>query len=210
MSSMLLGSTNPSVKAQFANLLQLNRSSHIDDTTVQPEVPRLRSAVHASLWRAALKNVPRPKHPKSQGSVTSTSSRSNRVAEQEKAVTRFSMDQQSENETLELLDPSENQVYPTHEESDECLLNSEPESEGQLFDNVSDIGFTDTGESTQTSLDTLFSTQGSSRNFDDDHEAMMLSSPGGLADYEEDFVGDYDACGDMESYDTDMIMADNF
>ncbi|KAJ5143976.1 uncharacterized protein N7515_002763 [Penicillium bovifimosum] len=212
MSSMLLGSNNPSIKARFANLLQLDHSPHTDESTARPEAPLVRSAVHASFWRAALKNVSRPRHYKRKGSTVSASASSSRVADQENDVPPLSMDQHFGNETLELLDNLEDQAYPRHVESDEILLNSEPDSEDQLFDNVSDIGFTDTGsgESTQTSLDTLLSTQASSEDFDGDHEAMMLSSPGELADYEEDSVADYDACEDMQSYDTDMIMADDF
>ncbi|KAJ5570920.1 hypothetical protein N7535_004580 [Penicillium sp. DV-2018c] len=214
MSSMLLGSNSPSIKTHFANLLQLDHSPYTDESTAQSEVPLVRSAVHASIWRAALKNVPRPRQPKRQGSAISASARSSRITEQVNAMPSLSMDQQPENETLELLDTLGDKTCSWNDESDECLLNSESDSEGLLFDGISDIDLTDTGESTQTSLDTLFSTQMStqvsSEHFDDNHEAMMLSSPGGLAEYEEDSMADYDACDNMESYDADMLMADDF
>lgn len=211
ISSMLMRSENPSIKARLADLLDDTHSLHTNDYTVQPQAQQLRSAVHSSLWHVAQRNVPRPKPIKRRGSNISAGFTQKVLAETDDTVHLLLMNQQQSDGRLSGLPPSfEALCRYRNEESDECLLNSEPESDGQLLDDHSEIGFTDIGDSTQSSLDELCSTTQSSQTSCHYHDTMMLSSPGRMTDYDGDYVTSHDTFGDIECLDTDIIMADGF
>ncbi|CAI7564776.1 unnamed protein product [Penicillium glandicola] len=202
ISSMLEGNKDPCTKARLANLL------HTDNLRIQPQVPSCRAVVLSSLWRVAQKNVPKIKPIKRRTLTLSAECLSNRLAASDEAVRRMCTDQlQVENGNSEQGRSFQIQDHHQNEESDVCLLNSE--SEDQLLDNFSETSFTDIGESTQTSLDTLFSIVGSSQTSHGDYDTMLLSNHDGLEDYPGNYVTNYDPREDMEAYDMDMIMADN-
>ncbi|KAJ5787243.1 hypothetical protein N7457_002233 [Penicillium paradoxum] len=211
ITAMLSRNENPSIKAGLTNLLPINSSLHINDPTVQSDILRLRSAVHTSLWRVARQSLPTQNPTKRRGPKPSTSSLHNAPTGPKMAEPELSIGQhQSDGQSLGALHHFGTQYK--NEENDECLLNSEsePESEGQLLDELSEIGFTEAGDSTQTSLDTLFSPIGSSQTSYYGHDnTMMFSSPVRSMDDEEDYMEGYDVYEDMTGYDTDIIMDDN-
>lgn len=208
ISSMLAGNKDQSTKAKLANLLELNRSRSTNDSTIQPQLPSYRTAIPSSLWRVAQKKAPKMKSIRRRASMFSTESLSNGMTRSDEPVRLMpTVQQQPDNGN-----PGQHRSFQTqyHDENDECdvyMLNSE--SEDQLLDNFSEASFTDLGDSTQTSLDTLFSTIGSSQTSYRDYDTMLLSDHGELADYPGNYVTDYDPREDMETYDTDIIMADD-
>lgn len=205
---MLAGNKDPSTQAKLADLLELPRSHHTDDLTIQPQLPSFRTAVLSSLWHVAQKNVPKIKPIKRRASMLSTECPSNGLVGPNEPVPRMSMvQQQSENGNPGLGYSFQTQYHDESEESDVCLLNSE--SEDQLLDNFSETSFTDIGESTQTSLDTLFSAIGSSEISYVDHDTMLLSDHGELTDYPGNYMTDYDPREDMGACDMDIIMVDD-
>ncbi|KAJ5214417.1 hypothetical protein N7449_001586 [Penicillium cf. viridicatum] len=208
ISSMLAGNKDQSTKAKLADLLELNRSHSMNDLTMQPQIPSCKTAILSSLWRVAQKNVPKMKPIKRRASMFSTESLSNGVTRSDEPVRLMSTVQQQPDNG----NPGQHRSFQTqyHDENEECdvyLLNSEPED--QLLDNFSETSFTDLGDSTQTSLDTLSSTIGSSQTSYRDHDTMLLSGHGEWADYPGNYVTDYDPREAMETYDTDIIMADD-
>lgn len=86
------------------------------------------------------------------------------------------------------------------------------ELEDQLLDNCSETSFTNIGESTQTSLDTLFSTAVSSQTAWSNDENMLFSDHRGLAvaSYGDGIVTTSYSPGDMEVNDADILMVDGF
>ncbi|KAJ5373384.1 hypothetical protein N7517_005390 [Penicillium concentricum] len=206
ISSMLAGNNDPSIKTKLADLLELTRSHHTDDTTIQPQFLSFRAAVLSSLWRVAQEAVPKIKPTKRRASVFSTECLSNRLAVSDEAVRRISTDQLQLDSGNSALTRSIQTLHRNeNEESDVCLLNSE--SDDQLLDNLSETSFPDIGEWTQTSINTLSSTIGSSQTSCGDHDAMLFSNNGELVDYPGNYVTDYDSREDMEAYDIDIIMA---
>lgn len=208
ISSMLAGNKDQSTKAQLADCLELNRSHSTNYLTTKPQLPSCRTAILSSLWRVAQKNFPKMKPIKRRASIFSTESLSNGVTRSDEPVRLMSTVQQKPNNG----NPGQHRSFQTqhHNENEECdvyLLNSE--AEDQLLDNFSETSFTDLGDSTQTSLDTLFSTIESSQTSYHDHDTMLLSDHAELADYPGNYVTEYDPGEDMETYDTDIIMADD-
>lgn len=206
ISSMLAGNKDQSTKAKLADLSELNRSHNTNDLIMQPQLPSCRTVILSSLWRIAQKNVPKMKPIKRRASIFSTESLSNGVTRSDEPMRLMSTVQQQPDNG----NPGQHRSFQTkyHDENEECdvyLLNSEPED--QLLDNFSETSFTDLGDSTQTSFDTLFSTIGSSQTSYRDHDTMLLSDHGELADYLGNYVTDYDPREAMETYDTDIIMA---
>ena len=207
ISSILTGNNNQSTRAKLADLLELSSFHHTGDLTIQSELPNCKTAVISSLWCVAQKNVPKTKTNRRRASMLFTGCLSNGLSGLDEPV--MSPNQyQSDNENTRQRHSSQTKYHDENEESDMCLLNSE--SEDQLLDNFSETSFTDIGESTQTSLDTLFKTTGSFQASYGDRDAMLLSDHGELADYPDNYVIDYDPREDMEAYDTDLIMADDF
>ncbi|KAK4867473.1 hypothetical protein LT330_000983 [Penicillium expansum] len=207
ISSMLAGNKDPSTNAKLADLLELTRSQHTDHLTIQPQLPSCRNALLSSLWRVLQKNVPRTKPIKRRPSVFLTERLSSGITGSDEPERLISTDQQqSNNGNLGLRRSFQTEHHNDNEESDVYLFTSE--SEGQLLDNLSEASFTDIGESTQTSLDTLFSTIGSSHTSYGGHDTMLLSDQGELVDYAGNYVTDYDSREDMEAFDTDIIIAD--
>ncbi|KAF4766088.1 hypothetical protein N7455_005648 [Penicillium solitum] len=209
ISSMLAGNKDQSTKAKLADFLELNRSHSTNDLTMQPQLPSCKTAILSSLWHVAQKNVPMTKSIKRRASIFSTESLPNGVTRSDEPVRLMSTVQQQPDSG----NPGQHRYFQTqyHNENEECdiyLLNSEPED--QLLDNFSETSFTDLGDSTQASLDTLFSTIGSSPTSYRDYDTMLLSDHVELADYPGNYVTDYDPGEDMETYDTDIIMADHF
>lgn len=208
ISSMLAGNKHQSTKAKLADFLELNRSHSTNGLTMQPQLPSCRTAILSSLWRVAQENVPKMKPIKRRASIFSTESLPNGVTRSDEPVRLMSTVQQQPDSG----NPGQNRSFQTqyHNENTECdvyLLNSEPED--QLLDNFSETSFTDLGDSTQTSLDTLFSIIGSSQTSYHDHDTMLLSDYGELTDYSGNYVTDYDPREDIDTYDTDIIMADD-
>ncbi|KAI3162076.1 hypothetical protein DTO039G3_8013 [Penicillium roqueforti] len=207
ISSLVVGNKNLSTKAKLADLLELTSSHQTGDLAIQPQLPSCNNAVFSSLWCVAQNNVPRIKPRRRGVSMLFTEFPSNALAGLDELVDLTSIDQhQPDNENPGQCHSSQTKYHDENEESDVCLLNSE--SEDQLLDNFSETSFTDIGESTQTSLDTLLSTTGSSQTSYGDRDAMLLSDHGELADYPENYVIDYDPREDMEACDADIIMAD--
>ncbi|KAJ5229616.1 hypothetical protein N7489_010324 [Penicillium chrysogenum] len=207
ISSMLAGNKDPSTQAKLADLLELARSRHPDELMIQPQFPSWGTAVLSSLWSVAQKNVPKTKPMKRRVSMLSAECLSTGLTGLNETVSRMPTDQQQSDSGNPGLGRSFQTGYHNeNEESDICLLNSE--SEDQLLDNFSETSFTDIGDSTQTSLDTLLSTIGSSQTSYGDHDPALLSDHGELADYPGNYTTDYDPREDMEAYDTDIIMAD--
>ncbi|CAG8176370.1 unnamed protein product [Penicillium nalgiovense] len=207
ISSMLTGNNDPSTKAKLADLLELTRSHQPEELPIQPQFPSCGTAVLSSLWRVAQKNVPKTKPIKRRASMLSAECLSTGLTGLNETVSRMSTDpQQSGNGNPGLGRSFQTQYHNEDEESDVCMLNSE--SEDQLLDNFSETSFTDIGDSTQTSLDTLLSTIGSSQTSYGEHDTMLLSDHGELADYMGNYMTDYDPRDDMEAYDTEIIMAD--
>ena len=204
ISSMLAGKKDPSTKTKLADFLELNRSHYKDDLTVRPQVLSCRAALLSSLWRISQKTVPKLKPTKRRASMLSTNRPAKGLARSAEAVHPRYTDQlqpENGNSGLQYSFLTQNHV---DEEGDVPLLNSE--SEDQLLDNVSETSFTDIGESTQTSLDTLTLTIGSSQTSYGDHDIMLLSNHSDLVG---DYVTDHHPREDMEAYDTDIIMADD-
>jgi hypothetical protein len=206
VSSMLAGNKDPSTQAKLADLLELTRSHHPDELTIQPQLPSCGTAVLSSLWHVAQKNVPKTKPIRRRASMLPAECLSTGLTGLNETVSRMSTDQQQSGSGNPGLGRSFQAQDHEGEESDVCLLNSE--SEDQLLDNFSETSFTDIGDSTQTSLDMLLSTIGSSQTSYGEHDTMLLSDHGELADYMGNYMTDYDPRGDMEAYDTDIIMAD--
>ncbi|KAJ9491083.1 hypothetical protein VN97_g2149 [Penicillium thymicola] len=208
ISAMLAGNKDQSTKAKLADLLELNRPQSTNDLTMQSQLPSWRNAILSSLWRVAQNNAPKMNPIKRRTSMFSMESLSNGVTRSDEPVRLMStVQQQSENEN-----PGQHRSFQTqyHDEDEVCdvyLLNSEPED--QLLDNFSETSFTDLGDFTQTSLDTLFSSAGCSQTSYLDYYPMLLSGHGELTDYPGNYVADYDPGEDMETYDTDIIMADD-
>ncbi|KXG52524.1 uncharacterized protein PGRI_088080 [Penicillium griseofulvum] len=208
ISSMLAGKKDPSTKTKLADFLELNRSHHKDDLTVRPQVLSCRAALLSSLWRISQKTVPKLKPTKRRASMLSTNRPAKGLARSAEAVHPMYTDQlQPENGNSGLQYSFLVQNHVEDEECDVPLLNNE--SEDQLLDNVSETSFTDIGGSTQTSLDTLTSTIGSSQTSYGDHDIMLLSNHSDLVDYSGDYVTDHHPREDEEAYDTDIIMADD-
>ncbi|CAI7667079.1 unnamed protein product [Penicillium viridicatum] len=208
ISSMLAGNKDQSTKAKLADLLELNRSHGTNGSTIQPQLPSYRTAIPSSLWRVAQKNSPKMKPIIRRASRFSTESLSNGMTRSDEPVRLMStIQQQADNGNPGQHRSFQTQYHNGNEECDVYLLNSEPED--QLLDNFSETSFTDLGDSTQTSLDTLFSTIESSQTSYRDYDTMLLSDHGELADYPGNYVTDYDPREDMETYDTDIIMADD-
>jgi hypothetical protein len=204
---MLAGKKDPSTKTKLADFLELNRFHYTDDLTVRPQVLSCRAALLSSLWRISQKTVPTLKPTKRRASMFSTNRPAKRLAMSAEAVHPMYRDQLQ----LENGNPGSQHSFLTQNhvkdaESDVPLLNSE--FEDQLLDNVSETSFTDIGESTQTSLDTLTSTIGSSQTSCGDHDTMLLSNHSDMVDYPGNYVTDHPR-EDMEAYDTDIIMADD-
>jgi hypothetical protein len=207
VSSMLAGNKDPSTQAKLADLLEFARSRHPDELMIQPQFPSWGTAVLSSLWSVAQKTVLKTKPTKRRVSMLSAECLSTGLTGLNETVSRMPTDQQQSDSGNSGLGRSFQTGYHNeNEESDIFLLNSE--SEDQLLDNFSETSFTDIGDSTQTSLDTLLSTIGSSQTSYSDHDAMLLSDHDELADYPGNYVTDYDPREDMEAYDTDIIMAD--
>jgi hypothetical protein len=206
VSSMLAGNKDPSTQAKLADLLELTRSHHPDELTIQPQLPSCGTAVLSSLWHVAQKNVPKTKPIRRRASMLPAECLSTGLTGLNETVSRMSTDQQQSGSGNPGLGRSFQAQDLEGEESDVCLLNSE--SEDQLLDNFSETSFTDIGDSTQTSLDMLLSTIGSSQTSYGEHDTMLLSDHGELADYMGNYMTDYYPRGDMEAYDTDIIMAD--
>ncbi|KAJ5150729.1 uncharacterized protein N7500_010918 [Penicillium coprophilum] len=206
ISSMLAGKNDPSIKAKLSHLLERSRSRHIDDTIIQPEALSCKAAVLSSLWRIAQTTMPRIKPIKRGASMVSTERLSKGPVVPDEAVRHISKDQlQRESRKSGLLCSTQTLICDENEESDVCLLNSE--SDEQLLDNLSDTGFSDIGESTQTSIHTSFSTIGSSQTSYDDHDSMLLSDHDELVDDLGNHMIDHDPLESMEAYDVDIIMA---
>lgn len=208
ISSMLAGNKHQSTKAKLADYLELSRSHSMNGLTMQPQLPSCRTEILSSLWRVAQENVPKMKPIKRRASIFSTESLPNGVTRSDEPVRLMSTVQQQPDSG----NPGQNRSFQTqyHNENTECdvyLLNSEPED--QLLDNFSETSFTDLGDSTQTSLDTLFATIGSSQTSYHDHDTMLLLDYGELTDYPGNYVTDYDPGEDIDTYDTDIIMADD-
>ncbi|KGO68481.1 hypothetical protein PITC_071060 [Penicillium italicum] len=209
ISSMLAGNKDPSTNAKLANFLELTHSHHTGHLTIQPQLPSCRTALLSSLWRVLQKNVPKTKPMKRRASMLSTEHLSNGLAGLDEPVRLVSTgQQQSDNGNIGLRRSFPTEHHEDNEESNMYLLTSE--SEGQLLDNFSEASFTDIGESTQTSLDTLFSTIESSQTSYGDNETMLLSEHGKFVDYTGSYATDYDPREDMEAHDTDIIMAHDF
>ena len=205
---MLAGNKNPSTNAELADLLELTRSHHTSHLTIHAQLPSCRTAILSSLWHVLQKNVPKTKPIKKRASMFSTERISNALSGSDEPVRLFSTDLQRSNYgNLGLRRSFQTENHDDSEESDVCLLNSE--SEDQLLDNFSEASFTDIGESTQTSLDTLFSTIGSSQTSYGDHDHMLLSGHDEIVDYTGNYVTEHYAEEDMEAYGTDIIMADD-
>ncbi|KAJ5811093.1 hypothetical protein N7447_010609 [Penicillium robsamsonii] len=206
ISSMLAGNNDPSIKAKIAELLELSRSHHTDGTTIQPQFLSFRAAVLSSLWRIAQEAVPKTKPIKIRASMLSTERLSNRLAVSDETVRRISTDQlQLESGNSALIRSIQTLHRDENEESDVCLLNSE--SDDQLLDNLSETSFSGIGESTQTSINTLFSSIGPSQTSYGDHGTMLLSNNGELVDYLGNYATDHDPREDMVAHDIDIIMA---
>lgn len=208
ISSMLAENKDQSTKAKLADFLELNRSHSTNDLTMQPQLPSCKTSILSSLWHVAQKNVSKTKPIKRRASIFSTESLPNGVTRSDEPVRLMSTVQQQPDDG----NPGQHRSFQTkyHNENEECdiyLLNSEPED--QLLDNFSETSFTDLGDSTQTSLDALFSTIGSSQTSYRDYDTMLLSDHVEVADYPGKYVTDYDPGEDMETYDTDIIMAND-
>ncbi|KAJ5502197.1 hypothetical protein N7463_005071 [Penicillium fimorum] len=192
ISSMLAGNSDPFIKAKLAELLALTRRHHMDDTTIQPQSLSFRAAALSSLWHIAQEGVPKIKPTKRRASMLSTERLSNRPAVSDETVRRISTDQlQLESGNSALTRSIQALHRDENEESDVCLLNSE--SDDQLLDNLSETSFSGIGESTQTSINTLFPSIGSSQASYGDHDIMLLSN--------------HDPQEDMDTHDLDIIMA---
>lgn len=208
ISAMLAGNKDQSTKAKLADLLELNRCQSTNDLTMRSQLPSCRTAILSSLWRVAQNNAPKMNSIKRRASMFSMESLSNGATRSDEPVRLMSaIQQQPDNEN-----PGQHRSFQTqyHNEDEVCdvyLLNSEPED--QLLDNFSETSFTDLGDSTQTSLDTVFSSVGCSQASYRDYDTMLLSDDGELTDYPGNNVGDYDPGEYMETYDTDIIMADD-
>ncbi|KAJ5446906.1 hypothetical protein N7445_001727 [Penicillium cf. griseofulvum] len=208
ISSMLAGNKDPSTKTKLADLVELTRSHHTDDPTLRPQVLSCRAALLSSLWRVAQEAVPKLKPIKRRATMLSIDRPTNGLARSDEPMRPMYTDQlQPENGSSGSQHSFLTQNYAEDEESDVPLLNSE--SEDQLLDNISETSFTDIGESTQTSLDTLCSTIGSSRTSYGDHDTMLLSNHSDLVDHPGNYVTDHHPREDMEAYDTEIIMADD-
>ncbi|KAJ5608246.1 hypothetical protein N7537_004865 [Penicillium hordei] len=205
--SMLAGNKDQSTKAKLADLLELNHSHSMNDLTMKPQLSSCRTAILSSLWRVAQKNVPNLKPIKWRASMFSTESLSNGVTRLDEPVRLMSTVQQQPDNGNPGQPRSFQTQYHDENECDVYLLNGEPED--QLLDNFSETSFTDLGDSTQTSLDTLFSIIGSSQTSYHDHDTMLLSDNDELADYLGNYLTDYDPREAMETYDTDIIMTDD-
>jgi hypothetical protein len=183
ISSMIEGGDNHFIQRKVADLLRYSHSSHADAVTINAHPVGVRSAIDSSLWRVAQENLHRLTLPPRRTWVLPTDLLLEEATEPEDTTGHWIT--HSQQPDIEFLIPDNSfNTQQTHGEDtcDRWILN-ETDLESD-FDALS-IGENfeispDTGDSTQTSLDSSYSTIAYSqplRRYDD----MMFDSEHGDA-----------------------------
>ncbi|CAG8095168.1 unnamed protein product [Penicillium salamii] len=211
ISAMLKGGQNPSLQAQLTSSMESSHSTELPLHEIDSQGTYLRTAIHSKLWNIAQKSTSKPK-PLTQKSFLLPASNVDTYTH-ETEMTTIPMPVGQKSDRIISGANTGHQVHP-----DEAYEGDSPsflreshcpsETEEQLLDNYSDSSFMDLGESTQSSLDTLFSAAPSSQTTGSNEEAMLFSDDQDVADCRE-FIMEYPySAENIGSWDSDLIMTD--
>jgi hypothetical protein len=211
---MLKGSQSPFTEDKLANLLLPSLISLESSSAVSLRNSTLRTAIHSRLWHLALENTRRLKTLRKRSLTFPTTLLDRRTHPRDDNALCLLLSQQNFGNFLSVTNTdSQNQQSEGYEIDFASLLiesSCQSEFEDQILDNCSETSFTDIGESTQTSFDTLFSTAVSSQTAWSDDEDMLFSDHSRMESYEDVIEINSYSQTDMESHDADILMVDGF
>lgn len=188
------------------------RSSNTSFFEKSPHAPNLKTEVHSRLWHIAQERTRHLRPFKRKSTMLSRASFAEEIVIPESITCAMPTGRPCCHGSIS---STTTNIQTEQREEDEdifsSLLNepgSQSEFEGQVLGNDSETSFIDLGESTQTSLDTLFSTAASSQTAWSDDESMLFSDFVDLADGTEDIVRYLYPLERVVDRDIDIIMSD--
>ncbi|CAG8393821.1 unnamed protein product [Penicillium salamii] len=211
ISAMLQEGHSPSLQAKLTSSMESPHSSEIPLHDFDSQATDLRTAIHSKLWNVAQKSTSKSKPLTKKSFLIPASNVDGYTHETE--VTTISMPVGQESDRILSGAYTDHQVHPDErDEGNPASFLSEfhylRETEGQLLENYSDSSFMYLGESTQSSLDTLFSAAPSSQTAWSDEEAMLFSDDQNVANCREVIMEYPYSAGNIETWDEDLIMMD--
>lgn len=196
----------------MAEFSHTTRSSNTRIFEKSPHATNLKTEIHSRLWHIAQERTS-PSVPLNRKSIILSTASFNKEIDIPESIT-YAMPTDRPHHHGGFSNTTTN-IQPEQRGQDDgffASLLSEPdnqsESEDQILDNGSETSFIDLGESTQTSLDTLFSTAASSQTAWSDDERMLFSDFVDVADGAEDIVRYSYPLERTVDHDTDIIMSD--
>jgi hypothetical protein len=216
ISSMIEGGDGHSIQPKVANLLRYSRSSHADAVTINSHPVGLRSAIDSSLWRVAQENLHRLTLPPKGTLVFPTDLLLEEATGPEDTTGHWITHSQQRDIEFLITDNSFNTQQTQGDDTcDRWILNeTDLESDFDALSIGENIEISlDTGDSTQTSLDSSYSTIASSqplRRYDD---MMFDSEHGDASNHSHELIGendDWEAAEYIGSPDSDIMLDDVF
>jgi hypothetical protein len=204
--TMLKGDRNASFEERIMNAVHKSPLSAVRSPETSVQATGLKSAIHSRLWHIAQAAITKSTPLKRSSLMLPTIPLDEQIDALENTTQNFSLSQDQLGRRTSGTS-TESQPQPSDEDALDfaALLSDsdiESESGNQLLDNYSEASFTDIGESTQSSLDTLSSAAFSSQTAWSEDENMLLSET--AADHWVIKSGS----GDTEAYDADIMMID--
>jgi hypothetical protein len=192
ISSMIERGDNHSIQPKVADLL---RYSHADAVTINAHPAGLRSAIDSSLWRVAQENLHRLTLTPNRTWVFPTDLLLEEATQPEDTTGHWITHYQQPDIEILIPDHSFN-TEQTHEDDtcDEWIVNeTDLESDFDALSIGEDIEISpDTGDSTQTSLDSSYSTIASSQPLRTDDDMMFDSEHGDASNHSHTLMGEND------------------
>ncbi|KAJ6012737.1 hypothetical protein N7522_003092 [Penicillium canescens] len=216
ISSMIEGGDNHSIQPNVADLLRYSHSSHADAVTINPRPVGLRSAIDSSLWRVAQENLHRLTLPPRRTWVFPTDLLLERATGPENTTGHWiTPSQQPDIEFLIPDNPFNTQQTHGGDTCDAWILNeTDLESDFDALSIGENIEISpDTGDSTQTSLDSSYSTITSSQPLHRYDDMMFGSEHGDASNHSHALMGENDYWEVAEyigSPDSDIMLDDVF
>jgi hypothetical protein len=212
---MLKGNQNPVLEAKLVNLLSPSLSLTARAASeLSLRTTNLKTAINSRLWHISQQNAPKSKPLRKSSVVFPTTVSARNLVLAENTTNSLALGQQNWRNSLS--DTNTNSQAQQNEQLEAdftSLLNEsiyQSESEDGLLDNYSETSFIDIGESTQTSLDTLFPTAVSYPTECSDDNNMLFSDPEEMEIYVDGIVAPSYPRQDMDSDDADILTMDGF
>ena len=213
---MIEGGDNHFIQPKVADLLRYSHSSHADAVTINAHPVGLRSAIDSSLWRVAQENLHRLTLPPRRACVLPTDLLLEDATEPEDTTGHWIT--HSQQPDIEFLIPDNSfNTQQTHREDtyDRWMLNeTDLESDFDALSIGENIEISpDTGNSTQTSLDSSYSTIASSQPLSRYDDMMFDFEHGDASNHSHSLMGENDYWEVAEyigSPDSDIMLDDIF